>query len=59
MRRSHNGNRNGQERAFIGALRRPTQRRWQIEESLDELTGLVAAAGGAVVGRVTQERASP
>src|SRR5204863_3993751 len=59
VRRSHNGNRNGQERAVIGALRRPTQRRWQIEESLDELTGLVTAAGGAVVGRVTQERSAP
>jgi len=59
VRRAHNGNRNGQERAIIGALRRPAQRRWQIEESLDELSGLVAAAGGTVVGRVTQDRAAP
>jgi GTPase len=59
VKRLHNGNRNGQERAVIGALRRPAQRRWQIEESLDELTGLVTAAGGAVVGRITQERRAP
>jgi GTPase len=43
----------------IGALRRPSQRRWEVEESLEELAGLVVAAGGTVVGRVTQERAAP
>jgi GTP-binding protein HflX len=47
------------ERAVIGALRVGGERRWQIEESLDELTGLVHAAGGVVVERVTQERAAP
>jgi len=40
-------------------LRRPSQRRWEIDESLEELAGLVEAAGGTVVGRVTQERAAP
>ena len=59
MRRSGNGARNGRERAVIGALRRPSQRRWEIDESLEELAGLVEAAGGTVVGRVTQERAAP
>ena len=60
MRRAANGNRNGRrERAVIGALRRPSQRRWEVEESLEELAGLVEAAGGTVVGRVTQERAAP
>ena len=44
---------------MIGALRRPTQRRSEVDESLEELAGLVVAAGGAVVGRVTQERAAP
>ncbi|HYS16333.1 MAG TPA: GTPase HflX [Candidatus Binatia bacterium] len=44
---------------MIGALRRPAQRRWQVDESLAELAGLVAAAGGTVVGRITQERAAP
>ena len=47
------------ERAVIGALRVGGERRWQIRESLDELTGLVHAAGGVVVERVTQERAAP
>jgi GTPase len=59
VKRATNGTRNGRERAVIGALRRPSQRRWQVEESLEELAGLVTAAGGTVVGRVTQERDAP
>src|SRR5262245_38194618 len=59
VRRTANGTRNGQERAVIGALRRPTQHRSEVDESLEELAGLVVAAGGAVVGRVTQERTAP
>jgi GTP-binding protein HflX len=47
------------ERAVIAALRRPSQRRFQIDESLEELAGLVTAAGGTVVGRITQDRAAP
>jgi GTP-binding protein HflX len=47
------------ERAVVGALRVGGERRWQVEESLDELTGLVQAAGGVVVERVVQERAAP
>jgi GTP-binding protein HflX len=43
----------------IGALRRPTPRRSEVDESLEELAGLVVAAGGTVVGRVTQERSAP
>jgi GTP-binding protein HflX len=46
------------ERAVIGALRRPSQRRVEVEESLEELSGLVEAAGGTVVERVIQERTS-
>ena len=49
----------GRERTVIGAVRRPAQRRWEVEESLDELAGLVAAAGGVVVGRVLQELRAP
>src|SRR5262249_8367621 len=49
----------GGERAVIAALRRPSQRRFQVDESLEELAGLVTAAGGTVVGRVTQDRAAP
>ncbi|MBI3827723.1 MAG: GTPase HflX [Candidatus Rokubacteria bacterium] len=49
----------GRERAIVGALRLPAARRWQVEESLEELSGLVAAAGGVVVERVMQERQAP
>ena len=62
MRRSPQNGANGRpqrERAVIAAVKRPAQRRWEIEESLEELAGLVAAAGGSVVDRIVQERASP
>ncbi len=45
-----------EERAMIAALRLRGQRRWEVEESLDELAGLAAAAGARVVHRVVQER---
>jgi GTPase len=54
--------RNGQgtrERAVIGALRLPTRRRADVDESLEELTGLAESAGATVVDRVVQERPSP
>ena len=51
--------RRGPERAVIAALRRPTQHRWEVEESLDELAGLATAAGATVVQRVIQERGAP
>jgi len=47
------------EKAFLAALRLPTQRRFEVEESLDELERLAESAGAAVVGRVTQERGAP
>jgi GTP-binding protein HflX len=47
------------ERAVIGALRRSRQHRWEVEDSLEELAGLVAAAGGEVVARITQEAPAP
>jgi len=47
------------ERAVIGAVRLSSQRRWEIEESLEELVGLVEAAGGSVVERVVQELRAP
>jgi len=53
-----NGHRR-RERAVIAALRLPSQRRWEMEESLEELAGLVHAAGGEVVERVTQDRSTP
>ena len=47
------------ERAVIGAVRLPSQRRFQVEESLDELAALVTAAGAEVADRVIQERQAP
>jgi len=47
------------EKAFLAALRLPTQRRYEVEESLDELERLAESAGADVVGRVTQERGAP
>jgi GTP-binding protein HflX len=43
----------------IAAVRLPRQRRRDVEESLAELAGLVAAAGASVVHRVMQERPAP
>jgi len=40
-------------------LRLPRQRRYEVEESLDELGRLAESAGAEVVGRVTQERLAP
>jgi GTPase len=50
---------NGRERAILAALRLPSQPRWDVEESVDELAGLAEAAGAAVVDRVIQERPAP
>ena len=47
------------ERALLAALRLPRQRRYEVEESLDELGRLAESAGATVVGRVTQERVAP
>jgi GTP-binding protein HflX len=47
------------ERAVIAAVRLPSQKRWEVEESLAELEGLVHAAGADVVERMSQDRAAP
>jgi GTP-binding protein HflX len=47
------------ERAILAALKRPSQRRWEIEESLEELAGLAGSAGASVALRVVQERPTP
>lgn len=61
MREWERGSTNGHgvERAIVAALRLPSQRRWQVEESLEELAGLARAAGAVVVERVSQEREAP
>jgi len=51
--------RRGPERAVIAAVRLPRQRRWEVNESLEELAGLAVAAGATVVQRMTQEREAP
>ncbi len=51
--------RRGPERAVIAAVRLPRQRRWEVDESLEELAGLAVAAGATVVQRVSQERETP
>jgi GTPase len=43
----------------IAAVRLPRQRRWEVEESLEELGGLAVAAGATVVQRVSQDRDAP
>jgi GTP-binding protein HflX len=43
----------------IAAVRRQRQRRWEVDESLEELGGLAVAAGATVVQRVSQDRESP
>ena len=63
MRRNGHGNghevrRHARERAMLAALKRPSQRRADVEESLDELTGLAVAAGAAIGDRVIQERSA-
>ncbi len=47
------------EKALLAALRLPKQRRFEVEESLDELGRLAESAGAEVVARLTQERKSP
>jgi GTP-binding protein HflX len=47
------------ERAVLVALKRPSQRRWEVEESLEELAGLATSAGARVVLRFVQERSTP
>src|SRR4030095_3701990 len=46
------------ERALLAALKLPKQRRFEVEESLDELGRLAESAGAEVVGRMTQERSA-
>jgi GTP-binding protein HflX len=63
---SRNGNGNGhevrrhaKERAMLAAVKRPSQRRADVEESLEELAGLAAAAGATIGDRIVQERQAP
>jgi GTP-binding protein HflX len=46
------------DRAILVGLRLPRQKRWEVEESLDELARLTEAAGAEVLATVLQERAA-
>jgi len=50
---------NGAEKAILIGLRRQRQRRWEIEESLEELGRLAESAGARVLATVMQEREAP
>ena len=54
-----NGTARPPERVILAALRLPSQSRWEVDESLDELARLAEAAGAVVVDRVIQERPAP
>jgi GTP-binding protein HflX len=40
-------------------LRLPRQKRWEVEESMEELSRLAESAGGEVLASVVQERSAP
>jgi GTPase len=47
------------DRAILVGLRLPRQRRWEVEESIEELARLTKSAGAAVLASVLQEREAP
>ncbi len=47
------------DRAILAGLRLPKQKRWEVEESMDELARLAESAGAEVLARVLQERGRP
>jgi GTP-binding protein HflX len=47
------------DRAILVGLRLPRQKRWEVEESMEELARLTEAAGAEVLATVLQEREAP
>jgi len=47
------------DRAILAGLRLPRQKRWEVEESMEELARLAEAAGAEVLASVVQERGAP
>jgi GTPase len=47
------------DRAILVGLRLPRQKRWEVEESMEELARLAESAGAQVLTIVVQERAAP
>jgi GTP-binding protein HflX len=47
------------DRAILIGLRLPRQKRWEVEESMEELSRLAESAGAEVLTSVVQERSAP
>ena len=47
------------DRAILAGLRLVRQRRWEVDESMEELARLAQAAGAEVLATVVQERGAP
>jgi GTP-binding protein HflX len=47
------------DRAILAGLRLPRQKRWEVEESMEELSRLAESAGAEVLANVVQERDAP
>ncbi|HLE44357.1 MAG TPA: GTPase HflX [Methylomirabilota bacterium] len=47
------------DRAILVGLRLPRQKRWEVEESMEELARLAQSAGAEVLATVLQEREAP
>jgi len=47
------------DQAILVGLRLPRQKRWEVEESMEELARLAESAGARVLASVLQERAAP
>src|SRR5262249_43540100 len=47
------------DRAILMGLRLPRQKRWEVDESMEELSRLADSAGAEVLASVVQERSAP
>jgi GTPase len=47
------------DRAILMGLRLPRQKRWEVEESMEELSRLAESAGAEVLASLIQERSAP
>ena len=47
------------DRAILTGLRLPRQKRWEVEESMEELRRLAESAGAEVLASLVQERSAP
>jgi GTP-binding protein HflX len=47
------------DRAILTGLRLPRQKRWEVEESMEELRRLAESAGAEVLANLVQERSAP